>query len=87
MNPSRMSALLVLPSALLLASCGHVERVIRPQLIVPNSLLECQPYPEAPDPDTASDVDVAVFMLRGEDAWRDCRDTLREVGDLVRAQE
>lgn len=61
--------------------------MIRPQLIVPDALFQCADYPDVPDPDTASDVDVAVFMLRGEDAWRDCRDTLREVGDLVRAQE
>ena len=87
MNPSRMTALLLLPCAALLASCQTVERVIRPSLIVPNSLLQCQDYPDVPDADTATDVDIAVFMLRGEDAWRDCRDTLTEVGDLIRSQE
>lgn len=87
MNPSRMSALILLPCAALLASCASAQRIIRPNLIVPNSLLVCQDYPDVPDPDTASDVEVALFLIRGEDAWRDCRDTLTEVGDLIRSQE
>lgn len=73
--------------AALLASCGTVERVIRPPLVIPPSLLSCADFPVEPDPDTASDVDLAVFMLRGEDAWRDCRDTLADVADLVSNQE
>lgn len=73
--------------AALLASCGTVERVIRPPLVIPPSLLSCADFPVEPDPDTASDVDLAVFMLRGEDAWRDCRDTLADVADLVASQD
>jgi hypothetical protein len=81
------NALLVPLCAALLASCATVERVIRPPLVIPPSLLICAEFPVEPDPDTASDVDLAVFMLRGEDAWRDCRDTLADVADLVSSQE
>jgi hypothetical protein len=73
--------------ALSSTACGTVERVIRPPLVIPPSLLICADFPVEPDPDTASDVDLAVFMLRGEDAWRDCRDTLADVADLVSNQE
>jgi len=55
--------------------------------VIPPSLLICAEFPVEPDPNTASDVDLAVFMLRGEDAWRDCRDTLADVADLVSNQE
>jgi hypothetical protein len=55
--------------------------------VIPPSLLICADFPVEPDPDIASDVDLAVFMLRGEDAWRDCRDTLADVADLVSNQE
>jgi hypothetical protein len=54
-------------------------------MVIPPSLLTCAEYPPTPD-DTASDVDLAVYMLRGEDAWRDCRDTLADVADLVANQ-
>jgi len=72
--------------ALSSTACGTVERVIRPPLVIPPSLLTCAPFPATPD-ETASDVDLAVYMLRSEDAWRDCRDTLADVADLVSSQE
>ena len=81
------NALLAPLCAALLVSCAAVERVIRPPLVIPPSLLSCAEFPAEPDPDTASDVDLAVFMLRGEDAWRDCRDTLADVADLVASQD
>ncbi len=81
-----ITALPALLFAMLLASCGTVERVIRPPLVIPPSLLICADYPATPN-DTASDVDIAVYMLRGEDAWRDCRDTLADVAALVASQE
>ncbi len=86
MNQRRLIALTALLSAGLLASCASVERVIRPPLVVPPSLLSCADYPATPDPATASDVDIAVYMLRGEDAWRDCRDTLADVAALIASQ-
>lgn len=85
--PRKLTTALLAPlCAIACASCGTVERVIRPPLVVPPSLLTCAAYPVTPD-DTASDVDLAVYMLRGEDAWRDCRDTLADVADLVASQE
>lgn len=85
MSPRLSIALPVLLSAALLVSCSSVERVIRPRLVIPPSLLTCSDYPQPPD-QTASDVDLAVYMLRGEDAWRDCRDTLADVSALVATQ-
>ena len=63
--------------------------MIRPPLVIPNSLLECEEFPVEPqEPDLPDfDTQFAVFLTQAENAWRDCRDDLREVGELVRAQE
>lgn len=81
-------AVLVLLSGVLLTSCGTVERVIRPPVVIPPSLTSCTAYPTEPEDRNASDFDtqLAVFMLRGEDAWRDCRDRLRDVANLIATQ-
>jgi hypothetical protein len=55
-------------------------------VIVPNSLLVCEDYPEIPG-EGATDTDLAVFLLRGEFAWRDCRDNLESVADLLASQD
>ena len=82
-------AALVLLSGALLTSCASVERIIRPPLVVPPSLLSCAEYPIEPQDRNAADFDIllGVFIARTEDAWRDCRDRLRDVADLVSNQE
>ena len=81
-------AALVLPLFALLASCATVERVIRPPLVIPPTLLTCADYPVEPSDPLAPDFDVqvAVFMVRSEDAWRDCRDTIADVAGLIEQQ-
>lgn len=80
---------LVLLSGALLTSCASVERIIRPPLVVPPSLLSCAEYPIEPQDRNAADFDtlLAVWMLRTEDAWRDCRDRLRDVANLIATQD
>lgn len=85
-TPSQAIVWPLLLSATLLASCASVERVIRPSVIIPNSLLVCEDYPPIPG-EGATDTDLAVFMLRGEFAWRDCRDNLKSVADLLASQD
>lgn len=81
--PRKLTTALLAPLFIALCGCSSVERIVRPQTIIPPSLLTCSDYPQTPNPEAASDVDIAVYMLRGEDAWRDCRDTLADVAALV----
>lgn len=80
-----LTVLVLLPLTGLLVSCGTVRRVVAPPLEVPESMLRCAEYPAVPGIE-ASDTELAVFMLRGEDAWADCRDALKAVGELVASQ-
>lgn len=84
-TPSRAIVWLLLPFVMLLASCQTVDRVIRPNVIVPNSLLTCEDYPAIPGEDM-TDIDLALFILRTEHAWKDCSDTLSDVADLLDEQ-
>ena len=84
-TPSRAIAWPLLLFSTLLVSCASVERVIRPSVIVPNSLLVCEDYPAIPG-EGMTDTDLALFILRTEYAWRDCRDTLSDVGALLEEQ-
>ena len=82
-------AVLALLSGALLTSCGTVERVIRPPVVIPPSLTDCATYPVEPQDRTASDFDtqLGIFIARTEDAWRDCRDRLRDVAHLIATQD
>ena len=84
-TPSRAIVAPLLLSAMLLTGCASVDRVIRPNVIVPNSLLTCEEYPTLPD-EEATDTDLAVFLLRTEFSWRDCRDNLNAVAELLEEQ-
>lgn len=61
--------------------------MIRPSLIVPNSLLVCDGYPIEPDlEDPDFDRKLALFIRDTYHAWDDCRGNLEAVADLLEEQ-
>lgn len=74
-----------LPLAALLTSCASDPITVVKPIIIPAAMFQCAPNPPVPD-QPVSDTDLAVFLLRQDDAWRDCRDTLGEVRATFQAQ-
>lgn len=72
--------------AMLLTGCAddptEVVRYVRPD--VPESLLVCTPAPEVPG-ESATQRDVARFVVKLDDAGEDCRRKLGAVRGLVTA--
>ncbi len=77
MRQLRIPALIALLSVLLLTGCAQ------PKVVVPASLLECQPQPALEL--TMDDHAVARWMLDTVDAGEDCRAKLRLVRGLVQS--
>jgi hypothetical protein len=75
MHQLRIPALIALLSVLFLMGCAQ------PKVVVPASLLECQPQPALEL--TMDDHAVARWMLDTVDAGEDCRGKLRLVRGLV----
>ena len=75
MRQLRIPALIALLSVLLLTGCAQ------PKVVVPASLLECQPQPALEL--ILDDHAVARWMLDTVDAGEDCRGKLRLVRGLV----
>lgn len=57
--------------------------------MIPETLKDCSEYPIEPDDPDAPDFDtnVSVFMLRSQDAWRDCRETLHDLVATIDEQQ
>lgn len=57
-----------------------------PKVIVPESLTRCRDLPAIPE-GNYTDVDLAVFIAELEFTAEDCRDTLDELVELIKAQQ
>lgn len=89
---AKLTALLPLSFALLLAACANsppaprLEVIEAPTVEVPPTLLTCPDEPETPEPDLATQRDVAIYLFDLSEAGETCRRNLRAVRGLIEAQ-
>ena len=54
---------------------------------IPEPLLTCQDAPDVPDPGTATQRDVAAFMVHLWGSWEDCTGNLAAISEIVHKQQ